>query len=713
MADQSSTGAKMLAATMVTHLFDRSPLKNISWFSVTISEFNDSRKRAILNPSEREKGFTRGYVRLKNDLYFFKDKDAIGLKLELTAEQLKAYDKLVESGSEPTLISAESLQDIHQLLGYVPEEKYFEQPSLKAYIQSLGLLETAPIHVLTFKVKPLLKTNPALLKYMSSEERASLAEELRLAFYQLCAQYQAEDIIHQRQHLNTYIADIERCASLLRHLELVEKEERLEAQQHHAQQTEESLKTWYREKIKLIEAFRLDFSTGKTVYLTRWMSELNVWRSYWGWAGLTMRVALSMMPKDFYNVQETIDVTTDPQESLRLLACILYYTRFLINFMLVLKHTFKGPWMSQEEKRLIEDHGGTWNRFKERLAAEKFALINDMVWATNNLLNLLWLAKPGLGPVGDLLALFLLIGDVYLTKWANAEAEKKHQQDLQYYDDEIKRLNKKIRGDDTEETRARIAMADDEAFRAAKAQLARLERARDQYIDHWQRQSKERTADLLYAAGIGVGFAVMIVPWAEVGAQASAEALMLGSAAFCFALALVYSGYKAYMAVTKARDSRLSALEECYQILSADEPLSEADYIRFQDLQAQATYHEAMARHQLYVFMRSVIIQSIIPIAIFAGFTFSTFGIGVAAFAVVVAASILTHYALEYFKPEEAALAEFDQDKYNAFSKENEKKSIKADIEMMRTQGVVGLFSSRPEPEFKPDTATPEAGLGS
>ncbi len=686
-------------------LFDSSPLRH-SCCSVKIKHMHDLYHPRIF------RDFPAGYMRLINEedgqnaLYYVDKKNHILKNLGLNEDELIAYDAAVASSEKPAALSASALKAIAEITHFIPKKSVL----LQEHIQSLGLIAAPPAFVFTHDINYLLRTNPAIFKYLTPVERKALEINLRQAYYQLGAQRQATCITGEGQFPRINMENLEHCAFLLRNLELVDKEEELEAHKKQAQnsggelnQWEKKLNQWRQEKIN----FWIDFSAGKTVYFTRWMNELNVWNSYWGWAGQTLRTAAHMLPQNFHHIQQTIEASTSLAEPLRILSSILHYISVSINFALILRHSLKGPWMSEEEKELIEQKGGTWNQFTERLAAQKLALINNLIFVTNTLVRLLWLAKHGLGPFGDLLTIVLLTGDVYLSYLATTDAQKKRQQEIQFYDDEIAILKKKIQGDNSADTRARIAIIDDEQFQIARAQLARLEQARDRCEDHWSRQLKERTINVYYAAGVAIGFILMVFPWVEIGVKASAEALVMGATAYCFVLALLYAGYKAYMEVTKAQDSRMSALEECHALLSVDGPLSEADYIRYKDMFAQAKYQEEMEKHQYYVLIRSVIIQSIIPIAIFAGFTFATFGIGLVVFAIVAAVAILTHYALEYFKPEEAALAEFEEEHYHAFSKEDEKKSVAADIKMMKSKGVAGLFSSKKENEndLKPDIA--------
>lgn len=667
--------------------FNDSPLKE-SYCSITIEALPRTPSGGISDDavSLLFKSFPKGYLRVKSPdgvqdaLYFFdSERNSEPLRsLNTTPEQLTKYDQIIGGSDKPAALSTYAVKAINQLINHHTGNDVSEQ------IKSSPTIGSPLDHIITFKIKPLLKTNPAILQYLTPAQKQFLKHDLHIAFYQLLAQYRAEDPRNLRG-LKTCEADIERCASLLHHLALVESGKGIKAP---AKQVEKSLN----ENI-------LEYWQNRWMYLRLWIRELNTWRLYWGWAGETQRTTMMYMQKDCNNIQTSIEITATSNSILRIISVIILSVQLLINFILILTHTFKYPWMSQEEKDLIDRQGGTWNRFTELLAEEKFNLINDLVWAANGLLAIFWLSKLDVGYYGDIFMGVFLTLDTILAVMAKKEAEEKQAQEIKYYDDAIIRLKKQI-DDEVPETRERKILSEQTLF--AIDRLNKLEKAKAECTEHWEHQLKHQTILIYYCTATIASFILTAIPWAKIGAEASAEAIVLGATISCFVLLLMYSGYQAYLGVTQAKGAQLSALEECLKILNDgnfDEHACTANYLSFKDLEAQAKYQEEMATHQYYIFIRTLIVQSIIPIAIFCGFAFSTFGISVAVFAIVVAVGILTHYALEYIAPKEAERAEFNQNKYDEFlkNKDSLKNEIGSKVSKMDPKTRLSVFPSPQE----------------
>jgi hypothetical protein len=549
-------------------------------------------------------------------------------------------------------------------------EAQLKNPSLHA----LSPNETAPLVLLTKNTEAILKTNPALFKYLNTAQQISLENDLRLAFYTLCMRYIINSAEHRRQHLNADFASIEHCAFLINQLNLVINNQALEIKRKDAESNDLSLAHWFRLKIKNTQAFFRDFSAGKTVYLRQWMGDFNTWRLYWVWAGSMLRMVLQAIPEQFCNVQQTTQVATAPQPTLGYISWILYYTRFLINFLLMLKHVIHGPWMSDQEKQLIKEKGGHWNRIKEQLAEKKFALLNDLLWGTTNLLCFFYLIGPALGPIGDLMTTGLLCCDVLLSNWALSEAQEAHQKDIDHYNNEIQVLSDRIGN-------AKAALNPDVAQQTAEEiqyieitelQLLRLQQAKQQYLLDWKFKSRKNTTDLLYSAGLLGAFTIMVFPWSHFFAQTAATGLAISGAGLCFALSLVYFGYKADVDIQKTNATRMTVLKQCQKILEVDGKLSEVDFIRYKDLTAEADHHAKMATYQRNTLYRSLFIQSIIPFAIFAAFTFSTFGAGIAISIAGLILAAITYHLVERSKPKLAASYQFEQSEYDNFDKQKE-----------------------------------------
>jgi hypothetical protein len=560
--------------------------------------------------------------------------------------------------------------------------------AIKTYVSRLGHTNGPLSIILALNSTSLLHTNPALFQFLTAAQRMALETDLQLAFYQLCAQYQFDEIEHRRQHLPRYFADIERCAFLIRNLRQIRLREEIEVV--HSLRHAEHSKNWLKRKYQILHDFFADeFSAGKSVYVRQWMSDFNVWRSYWSWASLMTRAAIKLFPSNFYQIDQTTEVTTNPQHILGYISWLLYLIRFTINFALILKHTIKGPWMSDEEKKCIVDQGGIWNRFTQQLAQKKFLLINDLVWGTSNLLCFFWLVGPALGPAGDIMIVLLLIGDVFLGRYARHEAEEKHQKEMKIYDDEIARLT---------------ALVNQTDF--MRAQLARLKEAREQCALSWLHGLKTFNADIQFNALLTLAYA--LTPLAEIGLQASATALMTASAFLCFGLVLVYASYKAYIEVEKAQSAKTTALEKCSQILFADGNMSEVDYIRYQDLKAEADYLDRMVRYQRYAFLRTMILRAVIPLALFSAFTFSTFGIGLAAIAVGLVLAIMAHLIIEHMKPPAPPESQFVQAEYLSFDRAGAKTSLMTKIDKANESSFLGLFAVKnPSGGITPRQAEP------
>ena len=631
-------------------------------------------------------------------------------------------------------LSTEQKKALHAFFQESPTAKASAtEKEFKTYIKGSSL---EAIHsrrsVLLIADSYLIKTtNPAIFEFIqrSNPKRLqALKEELLLSFNGLCDRYKSDLDEGRRQNLPDYFNEIEKCASLIRNITLIQEGQKLNAQKEVAKSHDSGLKKWYKKKIALLEEFwARDFSAGKTVYLRQWMSDLNLWRLYWVWAGNLLRTTLGFLPDDFHHKQQAVTVTTNPQIVLGYISWLLYYVRFLINFMLVLKHSivFPGdlaPWMTDEEKKAVLEKG-RWNRFKEQLAMRKFTLINDLIWGITNFLTFFWLVGRNLGTFGlelgtygDILTVLLLVGDASLCMWARAEATIGHEKDIKIYTDEIRQLGKSIEGVQAQikdlwlehqqykdEARAKTYIDKiqqlEESNEITQTEIKRLWLAHDRCKFEWKYKYQKVTADMVNGVGLIFSYATVVFPWASIGLPA-ASLVMSGSIGL-FVISFIYAGYKAYVDVSQARDTRINALEECKLILTegGKKPLSEVDYLRYKDLTAQAEYQAKLADYHLYTMMRSMIVQAVIPLAIFTAFTFATFGIGAAICAMGVAIAIITHYILEFQKPESVELAKFDPTEYERFNSTVEMVAVNKKIDETKKLGYLGLFADKKETE--------------
>jgi hypothetical protein len=114
--------------------------------------------------------------------------------------------------------------------------------AMKAYVNRLGHTNSPSSTILALNTTTCLQTNPALFQFLTPAQRIALEIDLQLAFYQLCVQYQSDEIEHRRQHLPHYLANIERCTLLIRNLQQIRLGKEIEAE-HQVRHTEREART--------------------------------------------------------------------------------------------------------------------------------------------------------------------------------------------------------------------------------------------------------------------------------------------------------------------------------------------------------------------------------------------------------------------------------------------------------------------------------------
>lgn len=548
------------------------------------------------------------------------------------------------------------------------EKKADRLPALKTQFSGQNIPMNAARLV---AIPALLATEPSLIPFMEPAQQEALSQDLLLAYFKLCSDYQYHTNENRRQHLKGLAQDIERCEFLLNLLRANEEERQVSLQAYydahqHAEKDFE-FKRWFNGKLEKLR----DISAGKTVYLRQWMADLNIWRLYSVWTGMLLGNVVNQIPTDFHNIQQTQTVLENRKLGLGYLSWLLWYSRFLINFTLLLKHTIRGPWMSEEEKNK------PWQtRLQEQLQQRKFMLLNDIVWGTSNLVCFFWLVGEGLlGYLGNVLMVGLLIADVLITRWKFAEENQKHLEEMRLFREEIDGLNEQL------EAIKQLKLTQDEIEHKTAVlnrQLQQLKTARDRCEREWNHQQSKQDTAKKYVVGVLLGYFItcsLLIPKEVIPLLSYTAMSMLGTS-FLFLLSIAYNAYNANLDISKTKSLRKSALEECKAILSQEGPLSKADYIRFKTLESNALYQEKMAKYQEYRLYRKLLIESLVPFAIFTAFTFASFSLAVAFIATGVVLALASHYFLEKKKPKAPTPVPFDGNAYETMDKKAQLKSI-------------------------------------
>lgn len=464
-----------------------------------------------------------------------------------------------------------------------------------------------------------------------------------------------------------------------------------------------------------------EFSLAKASTIIDWMSDVNMRRLYWIWGGGLVGAVIEALSEDTINQNQAREALNMPTPITGYMSWVLYYTRFSINLALLLKHTFKGPWMSQAEKDLPIS---TWERFTTQWEFRKFSLLNDSVWATANLACFFWLIGTGMmGYGGNVLTAGLLLMDLCLTAWGFCEERTTHRKNMERYKAETEELNKKIaqhkHGSEQRIAGMRTKLQDLERLNAESEdnvdeqiqtlslaivndekevdtqehvlalQLDALKKAEAQARFDWKHKKYRLTNDLAYAVGLLVSFIVVCCFFFPPAAMAPGIALALGvaGAALCFLSSLLYAAVGGALDVEKERQTKalmqprfeasLMAFKAARATFNAAQTPDERQpyesemrqhYLDMKRLLATSEHQERLVRFQKMKLVRTVLLDAMIPALVFVTLALLPTGIGLPILAAGIVLAMLTHVLLKRFEPKADQLPGLNEDAYQAFA---------------------------------------------
>lgn len=325
-----------------------------------------------------------------------------------------------------------------------------------------------------------------------------------------------------------------------------------------------------------------------TVWL-EWACAFNECRLYWVWAGSVgvLGTIVSLLPDDFVyklQAQQLLDLPTPFMASL---GWILYYLRFGVKLyqMLYLPET-------------IDDPDQT-----------KFSLINDLVWATGNLICFFWLCGNA-GVLGDKLTTALLLMDVSLSIWKYCEKK------AQYTD---------------------IINAAPDAATARKAKLDMDYLLYSLFID------------CIYAATLCFAFSMVCCFFIPIAAPL---ALQITGTVLCFALNALFAALNKALEVCKLVQSLNDTNHDQQEILRTYPNLTndidrKKAYFDLLTLHVIAEHQQQMITYQKYALLRSVLIDVLVPPAVFLAIVFMPYSIALPLLAVGYLCAVSAYYQIE------------------------------------------------------------------
>lgn len=437
---------------------------------------------------------------------------------------------------------------------------------------------------------------------------------------------------------------------------------------------------------------------GKTGTAKSIMREINIKRLYWVFTGSFLASLIAALPAELTNRQKAQNMVAAPSQVAGILSWGLYYTRFAVELGLLLKHTIKGPWMSQEEKNLGLS---TYERFKTQWAQRKYMLMNDSLWATANLLCYFWLIGNGnLGYAGNILTGVLFTFDTIVSLWRFAEESTLHNKMIQTLNDEIETIRDQINQNHPLEEMNRL-----------HAELKQLQVDHKHLTREWRYKKYGLINDCAYSIGLIIGIAGMCALFFPPAALLPATMTLLSvvGAGICYAMSLLYTIANGQLELSKERSIGQDALDERLELMAAfkaepDERIQRQIYLDIQALDAKTLYQERLISYKRMELARTVVTDVIFPAAILiSGFMLST-GIGIAVLLSVVALATIIYLIIKQFEPEASNMPEFDEQAFQDFAQEQHNAP---EPEIRHGQAhQVGLFHRRvnraPEDEHAP-----------
>lgn len=445
----------------------------------------------------------------------------------------------------------------------------------------------------------------------------------------------------------------------------------------------------------------------KTRSLRQKVNMVNDRRLFWVWAGSNgMMGALTDYLDTHFDPKHTDnkpwhDRTTRMKgninalrEPLGYFSFVIYYFRFAIDLFVLLKHTFSGKWMSKEEAQI-----DAWERFKTQWNARKFMILNDVVWATINLMTFKWFwffkKDTGKGQAGfhaGILTTALLVFDIMIASWMFWEAQTKFNEKMQRYDVDLNILASSILSEalDKEENRQyqedleflnnqamqeALCLADlrtrlnqihvriegimgkkDPTPKEAELylQYRRTIDDRDQDQFDWKYEKYQRITGLVYAISLTVAF--MSVCGFHHAANVGLMFPLVGSLA-CYALTLTKVIVSGIIDIMKISESRERIDAQCKKLLNDFNGADTTDntkkllYLDMLQLMAKDDHQIAQRQYLQVKLMRNVLVDLLIPPITFVSFMFLPLAGALPIFIAAVAIAIVTHFMVKRLEP--------------------------------------------------------------
>jgi len=526
---------------------------------------------------------------------------------------------------------------------------------------------------LNFYLGILDDTDRVMFNYMDEKQKDAIRHNLIITVLLLHAEREYELDRQKTENKAFYDERIKRCNELLDALDPA-YEEYIKKSPEQAYLSEENpfkylaiyLAKWFSDQIT-------DLMNGVTKSIKALLGALNDKRLYWVWASALLKTLISLVPVDYYNGAQAVNVIKAPDPYTGCLSWALYYFRFSLNLFLLLKHTIKGPWMSEEEAKIP-----VWERFLTQWEQRKFTLLNDSLWATANLLSYFWLCGKGaLGASGDLLTIVLLVFDLRIAIWDFEEQKTKHNKELFDFDKDIATLEQAIKDHNFGNVVPLLADEEQTDREKMERELKNLKQAKALCKKNWEYQQINLYTNIAYALGLLFAFILLTTPFMPIPG-AVAAAIGLAGAILCFAFNAINNAikggleiYRTYEEKNETRKEYNAKFNELIQLISEDDDLDKDQkkliYLEIKKLQTKIDCQKQKMKYQVAHLIRSIMLEVLLPAIIFASFVYFPLGIGLGVLGAVIALAIATHYLIETTLKSDKQELTFKEEEYKKF----------------------------------------------
>ena len=532
--------------------------------------------------------------------------------------------------------------------------------------------------------------NPTTIHLLNHAQKKALHQELLFGFYIFSTQFYLHEVESNKQYLKNIAEKLHQTTNLI-HVINCDKLEGPKAIL--ARELGENDKLCKYLAIPLgqeIANRTTKFIDSQTDAIKGMMDPLNERRLFWVWGEDVVAWLLRLLPDSFANKKSAEKALHAPDGILGAVGWSLYYARFTIELGLLLKHTLQGPWMNEDEALIP-----AYERFQSQWQQRKFIMLNDLAWATVNLVTYFWLVGKGLmGYLGDVVTVSLLLFDASVTLWRYFEEDTLHNQTMLRIEKDIQAIEDKL------------IKANDEEQGVLKHQLKTLKAKQRKSEFDWRYKKYQLALDVTYAVALICTYAMaccFLLP-AGILNPATSFALGMAGSTLCLAITIAYTVISGVIDIQKTQNTvkelqqdGLDLLEQFNREKSPD--MQKLIYLDLVHSVHQNEFHSQMVAHQKRELVRKVLIDTMIPGMVFLTLVFLPIGAGIGALATGLALMAMSKYMLDQYKPQQQALPDFDEKAYQAFKDEPSLELIKDVVDEAPKKP--GFFDSKQTSENK------------